>query len=63
MTTRFGVFSEAPGIGLGDPFVDSAKPDARARALGFKASACKHGKVSVCHAAAGARPGSARRGP
>jgi hypothetical protein len=46
MTTRFGVFQEAPGIGLGDPYVDAAKPDARDRGLNLKVSTCRQGKVS-----------------
>ncbi|KIZ04102.1 flagellar associated protein [Monoraphidium neglectum] len=35
---------EAPGIGLGDPYVDAAKPDARDRGLNLKVSTCRQGK-------------------
>jgi hypothetical protein len=47
MTTRFGVFGEARAIGIGDPYVDTARPDARDRGLvSVKVPGCsKSGKV------------------
>lgn len=44
MTTRFGVFSERPGVGQGDPYVDTVKPDPRDKGLNFRVPVCKSGK-------------------
>ena len=43
MTTRFGVFGETPGIGVGDPYQDAAGRDARAGA-GLKVRGARSGK-------------------
>jgi len=45
MTTRFGVFTEIRGFGIGDPYVDTVKPDPRDHVLNLKVSTCKRGKV------------------
>lgn len=48
MTTRFGVFGEAPGIGLGDPYVDTVRPDPRDHGLvNLKVATCRSGKVRL----------------
>ncbi|GBF93493.1 hypothetical protein Rsub_06626 [Raphidocelis subcapitata] len=45
MTTRFGVFGETRAIGVGDPYVDTMRPDARDRGLvSIKVPVCRSGK-------------------
>jgi hypothetical protein len=45
MTTKYGVFSERPGIGHGDPYIDTIKPPEKDHGLNFKVAVCKGGKV------------------
>lgn len=44
MTTKYGVFGETQAMGIGDPFVDTVKPDPRDHGLNFKVATCKVGK-------------------
>eukprot|EP00878_Enallax_costatus_P036742 GHUV01041290.1.p1 GENE.GHUV01041290.1~~GHUV01041290.1.p1 ORF type:complete len:142 (+),score=36.87 GHUV01041290.1:149-574(+) len=44
MTTKFGVFSERPDVGQGDPYVDTVKPDPRDKGLNFRVPVSKTGK-------------------
>ncbi|KAF8061971.1 hypothetical protein HT031_004231 [Scenedesmus sp. PABB004] len=44
MTTKFGVFGEAPGLGQGDPYIDTVKPDPRDAGLNFKVPGPKSGR-------------------
>eukprot|EP00879_Flechtneria_rotunda_P012733 GHRR01013297.1.p1 GENE.GHRR01013297.1~~GHRR01013297.1.p1 ORF type:complete len:268 (+),score=75.32 GHRR01013297.1:361-1164(+) len=44
MTTKYGVFGESQAIGVGDPFIDSVKPDHRDKGLNFKVPATKTSK-------------------
>jgi hypothetical protein len=45
MTTKYGVFKETQGIGLGDLYVDTIKPEEKEHGLNFKAPVCRTGKV------------------
>lgn len=47
MTTKYGVFSERPGIGHGDPYCDTIKPPEKDHGLNFKVAVCKGGKVRL----------------
>lgn len=38
------MFSERPGVGIGDPYLDTVKPDPRDKGLNLRVPTCRSGK-------------------